>query len=215
MAISVVLAAEAIADGLVAKIAERIPGIKVGPGNEPGNEMGPLITAEHRDKVRGYIEGAAGEGATVVVDGTADVPAGGFFVKPTLLDNVEPGMRCYDDEIFGPVLSVKRVHGYADGVEVINANPFANLATLVVVDWLVDTSLGGTADTHEWYLFRSPSLLPAMLVLALDGQVEPRVETSEADFNVLGVRMRGWSGIGVSRGEPLSGLRIEGLPEGT
>jgi malonate-semialdehyde dehydrogenase (acetylating)/methylmalonate-semialdehyde dehydrogenase len=126
MAISVVVAAEGIADELVAKIAERIPAVKVGPGNEPGNEMGPLITAEHRDRVSGYVAGAAGEGATVVVDGRDGVPGGGFFLNPTLLDGVAPGMACYDDEIFGPVLSVTRVEGYHDGIDTINANPYAN-----------------------------------------------------------------------------------------
>ena len=126
MAVSVLLAAETIADELVAKIAERIPSIKVGPGNEPDNEMGPLITREHRDKVRGYVDGAAEHGATVVVDGRDDVPTEGFFLKPTLLDDVKPGTPAYDDEIFGPVLSVVRVHGYDDGVQLINSNQYGN-----------------------------------------------------------------------------------------
>ena len=126
MAVSVLLAAETIADELVAKIAERIPSIKVGPGNEPDNEMGPLITLEHRDKVRGYVDGAAEHGATVVVDGRDDVPTAGFFLKPTLLDDVKPGTPAYDDEIFGPVLSVVRVHGYDDGVQLINSNQYGN-----------------------------------------------------------------------------------------
>ena len=126
MAISVVLASESIADELVAKIAERIPGVKVGPGNEAGNEMGPLITAEHRDKVRGYVNNAPEEGATLVVDGRSGVPSDGFFLNPTLLDNVTTDMACYRDEIFGPVLSVVRVAGYQEGLDVINANPYAN-----------------------------------------------------------------------------------------
>ncbi len=126
MAISVVLASESIADDLVDKIKGRIPAIKVGPASEDGNEMGPLITAEHRDKVRGYVEAAEAEGATLVVDGTQDVPADGFFLKPSLIDNAKPGMRCYDDEIFGPVLTVTRVKGYDDGLELINANQFGN-----------------------------------------------------------------------------------------
>ena len=83
--------------------------MKVGPGTEPDNEMGPLITGEHRDKVAGYVEGAAADGATVVVDGREGAPGGGFFLKPSLLDNVQPGTPAYDDEIFGPVLSVVRV----------------------------------------------------------------------------------------------------------
>ncbi len=126
MAISVVLAADAIADDLVGKIAERIPQVKVGPGNEPGNEMGPLITAEHRDRVRSYIDNAPGEGATIVVDGRDGLPAEGYFVNPTLLDDVTIDMACYTDEIFGPVLSVVRVSGYQEGLETINANPYAN-----------------------------------------------------------------------------------------
>ncbi len=126
MAISVVLAAESIADQLVAKIADRIPKVKVGPGLEPDSEMGPLITGDHRDKVAGYVTNAPAEGATVVVDGRRDGSDPGFFVDPTLIDHVRPGMACYDDEIFGPVLSVMRVHGYEDGVATINASPWAN-----------------------------------------------------------------------------------------
>jgi malonate-semialdehyde dehydrogenase (acetylating)/methylmalonate-semialdehyde dehydrogenase len=126
MAISVVMAADSIADELVGKIAERIPEVKVGNGMESDSEMGPLITAEHRDKVAGYITGAPAEGATVVVDGRRADGDPGYFVDPTLLDNVRPGMACYDDEIFGPVLSVMRVNGYEDGVATINASPYAN-----------------------------------------------------------------------------------------
>ena len=126
MAVSVVLASEAVADDLVAKIADRIPSVKVGPGNEPDNEMGPLITAEHRDKVASYLAGAPAEGATVVVDVRRPEGDTGFFVDPSLIDHVRPGMACYDNEIFGPVLSVVRVHGYEDGVATINANPWAN-----------------------------------------------------------------------------------------
>src|SRR5215211_7915502 len=143
MAISVVLASEAIADELVAKIAERIPNVKVGPGNEADSEMGPLITGEHRDKVASYIEGASGEGASVVVDGRPQDADGGFFINPTLIDNVKPGMACYDNEIFGPVLSVVRVHGYEDGVAMINANPFANGTAIFTRD-------GGAARQFQY-----------------------------------------------------------------
>ena len=126
MAISVVLAMDSVADELVDKIVERIPAIKVGAGTEPDSEMGPLITAEHRDKVAAYVTGASDEGAKVVVDGTTDVPADGFFLKPSLLDDVAPGMRCYDDEIFGPVLSVTRISSYEEGLGLINDNPYGN-----------------------------------------------------------------------------------------
>jgi malonate-semialdehyde dehydrogenase (acetylating)/methylmalonate-semialdehyde dehydrogenase len=142
MAVSVVLASESIADDLVAKIADRIPGVKVGPGNEPDNEMGPLITAVHRDKVAGYLAAAPAEGATVVVDGRRPEGDTGFFVDPSLIDHVRPGMACYDDEIFGPVLSVVRVHGYEDGVEMINSNPYANGTAIF-------TESGGAARRFE------------------------------------------------------------------
>ncbi len=126
MAISVVLAADGIADELVGAIADRIPRIKVGNGMESDSEMGPLITAESRDRVVGYIDGAPNEGATVVVDGRESVPAEGYFVNPTLLDNVTTEMASYRDEIFGPVLGVMRVSGFEEGIDIINANPYAN-----------------------------------------------------------------------------------------
>ena len=126
MAVSVVLAVESVADRLVGKIAERIPNIKVGPGSDPSSEMGPLISREHRDKVAGYVSGAAAEGATVVVDGTPRAAGEGYFLDPSLIDRVKPGMRCYDDEIFGPVLSVMRVSGYEEGLRTINDNQFGN-----------------------------------------------------------------------------------------
>ena len=126
MAISALLVVDSVADDLVAKIADRIPRIKVGPASDPDSEMGPLITGEHRDKVASYIEGANMQGATVVVDGRNGVPADGFFLKPSLVDNVQPGMACYDDEIFGPVLSVVRVASYDQGVQIINDNPYGN-----------------------------------------------------------------------------------------
>ena len=127
MAISVLLAHDSIADALVSKIEDRIPNIKVGPGDEPGNEMGPLITGEHRDKVATYLAGASGEGATVVVDGReADLPKDGFFLGVSLVDHVQPGMKVYDDEIFGPVLSVVRVNTYEEAVDLINKHQYGN-----------------------------------------------------------------------------------------
>ncbi len=134
MAISVILAVDSVADRLIGKIQERIPAIKVGPASEPGNEMGPLITGEHRDKVAGYIAGAGDEGATVVVDGRDNVPSDGFFINPSLIDNVKPGMRCYDDEIFGPVLSVTRISSYEEGLRLINDNVYGNGTALFTRD---------------------------------------------------------------------------------
>ena len=143
MAISVVLAVDSIADELVGKIAERIPSIKVGPGTEPDAEMGPLVSGEHRDKVRGYVDGASEAGAKVVVDGRDGLPADGFFLNPTLLDGVTPSMKAYQDEIFGPVLSVTRVASYDEGVALINANPYGNGTAIFTRD-------GGAARQFQW-----------------------------------------------------------------
>jgi len=128
MAISVVVAVGAVADPLIDAIKERMAKIKVGPGLEEGNEMGPLITKEHRDRVATYVEQAPKEGATISVDGRHD-PASkrdGFFLGTTLLDHVKPGMRCYEDEIFGPVLSIARVNTYDEALKMINDSPFGN-----------------------------------------------------------------------------------------
>ena len=126
MAISVVVAVGGVGDRLVDAITERLPKLKVGPGTDPSAEMGPLITGEHRDKVAGYVAGATKDGAKVVVDGRDGAPKDGFFLKPSLIDNVKPGMACYDEEIFGPVLSVVRVGSYDEGVELINSNQYGN-----------------------------------------------------------------------------------------
>ena len=126
MAISVVLAVDSVADALIDKLKERIPNIQVGPASEEGTEMGPLITGEHRDKVAAYIAGAEAEGATLLVDGREGAPGGGFFLNPSLIDNAKPGMKVYDDEIFGPVLTVTRVHSYDEGLQLINDNPYGN-----------------------------------------------------------------------------------------
>jgi malonate-semialdehyde dehydrogenase (acetylating)/methylmalonate-semialdehyde dehydrogenase len=127
MAISVVVAVGDAGDKLVDAISARLPKIKVGPGTDPDAEMGPLITREHRDKVASYVAGAATEGATVVVDGRDnDLPTDGFFLAPSLLDDVKPGMKAYDDEIFGPVLSVTRVKTYDEAVALINEHQYGN-----------------------------------------------------------------------------------------
>jgi malonate-semialdehyde dehydrogenase (acetylating)/methylmalonate-semialdehyde dehydrogenase len=127
MAISVVVAVADVADQLVAAIADRIPSVVVGAGDDPASQMGPLVTAEHRQRVLGYVADAAGHGARVVVDGrSTPTPDDGFFVGCTLLDDVRPGMPAYDDEIFGPVLSVVRVATYDEAVALVNANPYGN-----------------------------------------------------------------------------------------
>ena len=118
MAVSVLVAVGNIADELVDAITTRMATLKIGPGTDPASQMGPLITAEHRDKVASYVAGAAHEGATVVVDGRdQEFDSNGFFIGVSLIDHVKPGMKVYDDEIFGPVLSVVRVETYADAVK--------------------------------------------------------------------------------------------------
>ena len=128
MAISVVVAVEPVADELIAKIQSRMTGLKVGDGTR-GCDMGPLITKEHRDKVASYIDIATADGATVVVDGrgiSVDGGAGGFWLGPTLIDNVATTSDVYKHEIFGPVLSVVRVKTYEEGVALINASQYGN-----------------------------------------------------------------------------------------
>jgi malonate-semialdehyde dehydrogenase (acetylating)/methylmalonate-semialdehyde dehydrogenase len=127
MAISVVVAVGGIGDQLVDAIQARIPKIAVGPGSDPGSEMGPLITREHRDRVAGYVGAGAAEGAEVVVDGREQhFDSDGFFLGLSLLDHVTTDMSAYRDEIFGPVLSVMRVDTYADALHVVNTNPYGN-----------------------------------------------------------------------------------------
>ena len=128
MAISVLVAVEPVADEIIEKIKERMATLRTGDGTK-GADMGPLVTAVHRDKVKGYIDAGVAAGATIVVDGrdvTPDSEASGYFVGPTLFDNVVPGMPIYDEEIFGPVLSVVRVNSYEEGLKLINDHPYGN-----------------------------------------------------------------------------------------
>jgi malonate-semialdehyde dehydrogenase (acetylating)/methylmalonate-semialdehyde dehydrogenase len=124
MAVSMVVAVGDAADPLIEAIKLRIPKVKLGDGMDASSEMGPLITREHRDKVASYI--GADDGAKVVVDGREGVPEDGFFLAPTLIDDVKPGMKAYEDEIFGPVLGVTRVSTSDEAVRMINDNPYGN-----------------------------------------------------------------------------------------
>ena len=128
MAISVVVAVEPVADALIAKVTERMAKLRTGDGRR-GCDMGPLVTREHRDKVASYIDIAAADGATVVVDGREqnfDGDANGFWLGPTLIDNVPTNSKVYTEEIFGPVLCIVRVQSFDEGVDLINASPFGN-----------------------------------------------------------------------------------------
>ncbi|XYJ89555.1 Acyl-CoA reductase [Cupriavidus necator] len=129
MAISVAVAVGDVADKLVPRLAERASSLKIRNGMESDAEMGPLVTAAHKAKVEGYIAKGVEEGATLVTDGRGhkvDGHENGFYVGGTLFDNVKPDMTIYKEEIFGPVLSVVRVHDFAEAVALINAHEFGN-----------------------------------------------------------------------------------------
>ncbi len=127
MAISVVAAVGSVAGPLVDAIVARLDKIRVGSGTDPDAQMGPLVTREHRDRVAGYLDTAAAEGATVVADGRALATAeSGFFLGPCLVDHVQPEMTVYRDEVFGPVLCVVRVPTYDAAVQLVNDNPYGN-----------------------------------------------------------------------------------------
>ncbi|MGN6442360.1 MAG: CoA-acylating methylmalonate-semialdehyde dehydrogenase [Arthrobacter sp.] len=144
MAVSVLVAVGNIADDLVKAISSRMADLKIGDGTDPASQMGPLITAEHRERVASYVAGAEGEGATVVVDGRSQqFDSNGFFIGVSLVDHVKPGMKVYDDEIFGPVLSVVRVDTYNDAVRLVNDNQFGNGTAIFTRD-------GGAARQFEF-----------------------------------------------------------------
>ena len=136
MAVSVVVAVGGVGDELVAKIAERARGLRIGPGDQDTSDMGPLITAAHRDKVASYLPSAREQGADVVLDGTAEPvgPEGAHFLGVSLLDAVTPEMDAYTDEIFGPVLSVLRTETYAGAMALVNASPWGNGAAIFTAD---------------------------------------------------------------------------------
>jgi len=151
MAVSVLVAVEPIADDLVARIADRTRTLLIGDGSPEATgeareaDMGPLVTQAHRDRVASFIESGEREGAKVVIDGRDVHPrgaAGGYWLGPTLFDNVTSDMAVYREEIFGPVLSVVRVQSYAEAVELINANEYGNGTAIFTND-------GGAARRFE------------------------------------------------------------------
>ena len=127
MAISVAVVVGDIGDQFVDRVTELARALVVRPGDQPEADMGPLITRDALERVTSYVDSAAQEGGTLVLDGrTHDVPTEGFFIGPSIVDHVRPGMKVYDDEIFGPVLAIVRVDTYEDAVNLINENRFAN-----------------------------------------------------------------------------------------
>jgi malonate-semialdehyde dehydrogenase (acetylating)/methylmalonate-semialdehyde dehydrogenase len=143
MAISVTVTVGDVAGPLVERLERRARAIQVGPGLEPGSDMGPVITAQARDRVVGYIAAGEEAGARPVVDGRElRVGGDGFFVGPTLFDGVTPEMSIYRDEIFGPVLTVVRTASLEEAISLINANSFANGTAIF-------TSSGQAARTFQ------------------------------------------------------------------
>ena len=145
MALSVVVCVDPVGDALVAAIAERTNRLLVGPASDPTAQMGPLITAEHRDKVASVITSADQDGATLAVDGRGCVVAGserGYFLGPTVIDHVTTTMTVYEMEVFGPVLAVVRVGTFDEALRLINNNPYGNGTAIFTRD-------GGAARTFS------------------------------------------------------------------
>ena len=142
MAISALVVVEPVADALIEKIRSRMAKIKTGDGTK-GSDMGPLVTRVHRDKVASYIEAGVKEGATLVEDGrTVKVDGNGFWLGPTLFDNVKSSMSIYKEEIFGPVLSVIRVKSYDEALDLVNKHEYGNGTAIFTND-------GGAARRYQ------------------------------------------------------------------
>ncbi|HWC87673.1 MAG TPA: CoA-acylating methylmalonate-semialdehyde dehydrogenase [Solirubrobacteraceae bacterium] len=137
MAVSAVVAVGGAGDALVEKLGERLDRLVVGPGDQPASEVGPLISAAARDRVRGLVDAGVEEGAELVRDGrdvVVDGHEGGFFIGPCLFDRVSREMRIYREEIFGPVLVVTRAGSLDEAIALINANPWGNGAAIFTRD---------------------------------------------------------------------------------
>ena len=142
MAISMLVAVEPVADKLIPKIKERMEKIKTGDGTK-GCDMGPLVTKAHRDKVASYIEAGVKEGATLVMDGRQVKPdENGFWLGPTLFDNLKTSMSIYSEEIFGPVLGVIRVKSYDEALKLVNNHKYGNGTAIFTND-------GGAARRYQ------------------------------------------------------------------
>jgi malonate-semialdehyde dehydrogenase (acetylating)/methylmalonate-semialdehyde dehydrogenase len=130
MAISVAVPiGDKTADELIEKLEPKVRGLRIGPGTDPEAEMGPLVTKQHYDKVRGYIDSGEAEGAKLVVDGRGfkmQGYEGGYFIGGTLFDHVTPDMKIYKEEIFGPVLAIARAPDYGTAARMINEHEFGN-----------------------------------------------------------------------------------------
>jgi malonate-semialdehyde dehydrogenase (acetylating)/methylmalonate-semialdehyde dehydrogenase len=137
MAQSVAVAVGGIGDELVSRLSKKVEALKVGPGMDKNSEMGPLVTKEHLEKVKGYVDLGVEEGATLVVDGRKLQLQGyenGFYIGGCLFDNVKKDMRIYKEEIFGPVLSVIRTETFEEAVKLINDHEYGNGVSIYTRD---------------------------------------------------------------------------------
>jgi malonate-semialdehyde dehydrogenase (acetylating)/methylmalonate-semialdehyde dehydrogenase len=137
MAISVAVAVGDVGDALVERLQRRLARLRVGAGIDPASEMGPLVSAAHRQRVLDYVDAGVAEGARLVVDGRGLKVAGherGYFVGPCLFDRVQPSMRIYREEIFGPVLSIARAADLEAALELVNAHEYGNGVALFTAD---------------------------------------------------------------------------------
>jgi len=137
MAQSVAVAVGNIGDQLVSKLAKKVEALKVGPGLDKDSEMGPLVTKEHLEKVRGYVDLGVKEGAKLIVDGRNIKLQGfekGFYIGGCLFDHVKSSMKIYQEEIFGPVLSVVRVNDFESAVKLVNNHEFGNGTSIYTRD---------------------------------------------------------------------------------
>ncbi len=182
MAISALVAVDPIGDELVAKIKDRVSKLTIGPGDDERSEMGPLVTKVHRDKVASYLTSGVEQGATLEIDGRGHPVLGvengdngenadGFWLGPSLLDHVTPDNTAYQDEIFGPVLSVIRADSYSSAVDLVNNSPYGNGVAIFTND-------GGAArtvrvrgrDRHGRRQRADPGADGVLLLRRLEGQ---------------------------------------------
>ena len=153
MAVSVAVAVGEIADNLITAISKKADTLKVAPWTDPNSEMGPVISKEHKEKIENYISIGVSEGANLVLDGRKIKIQGyenGYFLGPTLFDNVTKDMRIYNEEIFGPVLSVVRVSTYEEALELVNNHKYGNGSSIYTSDGEVSRHFTTNCNIGIW-----------------------------------------------------------------
>lgn len=151
MAISVAVAVgDQVADDLIDRLSPRVQALKIGPGNDPETEMGPLVTREHFDKVMGYLDAGVKEGAELALDGRGLTLQGyenGYFMGGSIFDKVTPEMSIYKEEIFGPVLSVVRAPDYGQAIDMVSSHEYGNGTAIFTRDGDAARHFASNVDT--------------------------------------------------------------------